>query len=349
MKIRHIEYVRLAILSSYIAATALTTSHIPLLQELNEQLSSNNISIEDIRHYLSAANTLSLLVGFKLEQVTKDYERIESIYNSILYNTAELIEGLGIQDDPIKVFALFVYLYRSGYLSYNKQFKYSTKMKDLPLLGGVDVVRGYGVCRSISSMFTDLCNVLDITASNVAVKATSKALDKKDKLSPVDLQVEPRGKKFAKIVGAITTYLPVGNHLVTRIHTDKVTGIFDPTNDIFMHTASGRTYTFANDTSAKMTYSYASNIVSALLDTTMVEPLPIGLQKDSKKPQISYEEYQSSYKEVLELIKASEPIFEEFYKVNEPYYAAIEKLTKNQHGMITRMFPIIPEIKRKNK
>ncbi len=54
-------------------------------------------------------------------------------------------------------------------------------------------------------------------------------------------------------------------------------------------------------------------------------------------------------KEVLELIKASEPIFEEFYKVNEPYYEAIEKLTKNQHGMITRMFPIIPEIKRKNK
>lgn len=63
-----------------------------------------------------------------------------------------------------------MYLYRSGYLSVNHEFKYSNNMIDFPLLNGVDVVRGRGVCRSISSMFTDICNSVGLTASNVSVR-----------------------------------------------------------------------------------------------------------------------------------------------------------------------------------
>ena len=34
-------------------------------------------------------------------------------------------------------------------------------------------------------------------------------------------------------------------------------------------------------------------------------------------------------------------------KINLPYYNEIDRLTKDQHGMIKRMFPIIPVIRRK--
>lgn len=348
MKIRHIEHVRLAIMSAYIAATALTKEQ-GLLGEVNQLLENNNIPIDDITRYLSMANSLGLLVGFQLEQVTSDYERIESLYTTVVYNTAELMESLGIQHDPIKVFALFTYLYRSGYLSYNKEFKYSTNMKDLPKISGVDVVRGRGVCRSISSMFTDVCDAIGLTASNVAVKATSKALEKKEQLCPTDLKVEPNGKRFAKIVGKLTQALPIGNHLVTYIETDEVKGIFDPTNDIYMHLESGRKYSFANDTSATMSHSILSNFVPTLLSQMDCEVIPARLQRASKEEKFDYEEYKKVYKETLELIASNKQLFEEFYNINRHYYEAIQKWAEPQHGMIKRMIPVIPVIKKKNK
>ena len=111
--------------------------------------------MEDITPYMSFAYNASILTGFQLEQLCKDYARMETFYNAVVCNIAELIEAFGIENDSVKIFALYVYLYRSGYLSVNHEFKYSNNMIDFPLLNGVDVVRGRGVCRSISSMFTD--------------------------------------------------------------------------------------------------------------------------------------------------------------------------------------------------
>ena len=348
MKIRHVEYVRLVLLSGYIA-TNLLTKDTGLLGELNQLIESHNIPIDEINRYMSLANTLTLLTGFQFEQLAKDYERIESLYTTVVYNTAELIESLGIQHDPIKVFALFTYLYRSGYLSYNKEFKYSTKMKDLAKLNGVDVVRGRGVCRSISAMFTDVCNAIGLTASNVTVRASSKALDKKEQLCPINLTVEPTGKKFAKIVGKITSVIPIGNHLVTHIHSDKITGIFDPTNDIYMNIETGKRYTFANDTSATMSYSLVSNVVPTMLGQMDCEILPFGYQREAKEQNFDYEEYKRVYKEMLEIIRDNKEVFEEFYKINSYYYDAIHRCAEPQHGMIKRMFPIIPTLKKKSK
>ena len=76
-------------------------------------------------------------IVFKTISKLSDLEYMKRVYESAMF------------------VALYVYLYRSGYLSVNHEFKYSNNMIDFPLLNGVDVVRGRGVCRSISSMFTD--------------------------------------------------------------------------------------------------------------------------------------------------------------------------------------------------
>ena len=341
MKMHHVEYVRLILLSSSLITNLLTRDS-GLFGEVNNLLTQNNIPIDDISRYLEMADTLSFLTAPQFEQLTKDYSRIESLYNTVVYNLADLITELGIQDDPIKIFALYVYLYRSGYLSYNKDFKYSTNMKDLPKLGGVDVVRGRGVCRSISSMFTDVCQALDIDATNVAVKATEKSMNKKERLSPVNLITEPKGKKFAKLVGKATSILPIGNHQLTHIKSDKVTGIFDPTNDIFMNIKTGRKYSFINDETATMSHSLISNFASTLLNMADSEVLPITLQKQSKLPKINYEEYKEIYRDMLKMIQVNKELIEAFYNENKYFYEAINQRTEEQHSMIKRMFPILP-------
>lgn len=342
MKIRHIEYARLVLLSSYIAARIFTNGDDTVFREVNEFLLSNGISMEDITPYMSLAYNASILTGFQLEQLCKDYDRIECFYNAVINNTAELIEAFDIQDDPVKVFALYTYLYRSGYLSADHEFKYSTDMKDLPLLGGVDVIIGRGVCRSISSMFTDICNSVGLTASNVSVRVKPGVMKKSEDLSLRELDSEVRGKKFAKIIGKVTSIVPIGNHLVTAVEHDKHSGIYDPTNDIFMHVIGTRKYGFVNDTSATMSYSFISNLVPRLLGQMNTEVDVAYLKKLSTKDRLAYEEYREIYEEINKLIKDNGYVFEEFYKINLPYMRQISLLTREQHSMIKRMFPIIP-------
>ena len=347
MKMKHLEYIRMILLLSNIASTALVKCDNRLFMELNEILSNSNISLEDIRYYSVLGYDLSFLVGSKLEQLTKEYEKVYYLYNGVICNTAELIEAFGIQDNPIKVFALFIYLYRSGYLSNNKHFMYSTNMKDFPLLNGVDVVRGTGVCRSISSMFTDVAREVGLTASNVCVRVTDKALGKKEGMSIVPLEVEDKGRKFAKIVGRMTSVLPIGNHLVTAISSDKYSGIYDPTNDVFMNMRSFGKYEFINNTGATMSYNIVSNVVPKLFGQMDTNIDIGGLIKNAKKNNVSYEEYCEVYREILELIKDKQEIFDEFYQINLPYYERIDKIMEDQHGMIKRMIPIIPSGRRK--
>lgn len=345
MKIKHLENVRLVLLSLNIVSTILTKGNNQLFNNLEVFLNESNISLEDFSCYSMLAYDFSVLTGFKIEQLTKDYERIDSFYGAVLSNTAELIECLGIQNDPVKVFALFVYLYRSGYMSVDKHFMYSTNMKDLPLLNGVDVVRGTGVCRSISSMFTDVCNSVGLTASNVCVRANSSGLDKKEALSLAFLEVEKEGRTFANIVGKVTSIIPIGNHLVTAIEHDEATGIYDPTNDIFMHIIGQRKYPFINDTSATMSYSFISNLFPQILGQMNTECDFSYLKKLSSKDKIDYKEYRRIYEEINKIILANQYLFEEFYKINLPYYREISKLVNEQHGMIKRMIPIIPNKK----
>ena len=347
MKIRHLENTRLVLLATYIAARVFVNNDDTLFSEVNNYLISNGISMEDVTPFISLVTNLSILTGFNLEQFCSDYQRIEDFYRVVVSNTAELIEAFGIEDVPVKVFALYTYMYRSGYLSVDKEFKYSTNMKDLPILNGVDVVRGRGVCRSISSMFTDVCNSVGLTASNVSVRVKPNVMKESEGLALRELDSEVRGKKWAKIVGQVTSIVPIGNHLVTAIEHDKHSGIYDPTNDIFMHAVGTRRYEFINDTSATMSYSFISNLAPKILGQMDTQPNIAYLRRLSMKDRISYEEYLEIYEEMNKLIKEKEDIFELFYKVNLPYYREVRRLANEHHGMIKRMFPIIPEIRKK--
>lgn len=333
MTIKQIERIRMLLLSGGLATTILTKANIA--------------DLVNVSSIFVASYNLSILTGFHLEQLTKDYEQIESVYRLIISNIVELLECYGIEKDPVKVFAMFTHLYRSGYLSTNKDFLYSLDMKDLPCLNGTDVVRGRGVCRSISSMFTDVCNMSGLTAANISVKVSSKCLDRKEKLSLVDLKSEKEDKKIVKIVGKALSVLPIANHLVTVVSDGKKVGVFDPTNDVYMNMRSLGKYEFINDTGATMSYKTISNVVPLLFGQMNTKANLFQMYKYSKMNQVSYEEYKKAYKEVLEIIKSNPFVLEAFYEINKQYYEYLATLCNQQNGMIKRMIPIIPNKRKK--
>lgn len=335
MTIKQLEQARMIILCGSFATKLLTNSEI--------------LDLEQISSLCMMTYNISFLTGFHLEQFTKDYKEIENIYNFIVYRIAELIECYGINDDPVKIFALFVYLYRGGYLSKNKDFLYSFDIKDLPVLNGADVIRGRGVCRSISSMFTDVCNTVGLTACNVSVKVSSQSLDKKEQLSPINLSDEKNNKKLARIAGKVMSIFPLANHLVTIVGDGKKVGVFDPTNDIYMNMRSFGKYEFINTTGAKMSYKTISNIFPSLLGQMRTKINLFELYKYSKMEKISYEEYKQKYRELLELIKEKPEIIEAFYQINKELYDRLSTLCEEEHGMLKRMIPIIPEKRRNNR
>lgn len=94
MKVRHIENARLVMMASYIAARVFVANDDTVFSEVNNFLLSNVISMEDITPYMSFAYNVSILTGFQLEQLCKDYARMETFYNAVVCNIAELIEAL---------------------------------------------------------------------------------------------------------------------------------------------------------------------------------------------------------------------------------------------------------------
>lgn len=338
MKIRDIENIRALLLYLTIATSILSRDNSLLLE--------SDISIEDLNSFLSIGYDLSIIFGFELEQLTKDYKEIKHYYNDVISNTSNLVKDFKFDNDPIKTFSLFVYLYRSGYLSHQKNFLYSFDMKDISLLSGVDVIRGTGVCRSISSMFTDVCNSVGLAAKNLAVRTTRNCLANGESLSIADLKVESQDKIFAKIVEKITSILPLANHLVTVIDCGNKTGVYDPTNDIFMQMYKYNRYVVINDCESYMTYNGFSNFVPKFLGQVDTEINMFKLKKLAEGLKISYEEYCDLYKVGLETIKQNLDFLEVFYQTNLPLYNDINRLTKKQHGMIKRMIPLVPKIKR---
>lgn len=344
MKIRDIERLKIALLSVYASSRVFTLCDESIFKEVDELLLTNGISMGEITYYLSMMYSASLLSGFHFERFTSDYKMIKSLYFDVIGSIVDLTEKFGIHNDPVKIFALYVYLYRSGYLSVGKKFIYSNNMKDLSMLSGVDVIRGSGVCRSISSVFTDICNFSDIKASNVSVRVKSRVLKNSETLSSVPLKTSKNGEKLVKVVSSATTILPIGNHLVTAVTHDSQSGIYDPTNDLIMYANGIGRYSFINDCNSKMSYNFLSNFNTKLFGQMNTTVNFIDLKKMSLLPKISYEEYKKSYDEINVLIRDNKDIFEQFYYSNLPYYIEIDELTKNQHGLIKRVLPFIPDL-----
>lgn len=318
-----------------------------ILRILKSQNIDLDIDINTLYYIVSMLLDIDLLTFSYTQKLTKDYKELKSMYNEVIKNTSALLKELNI-NDPATLFAIYVYLYRDGYLSYNHSFKYSNNMKDFATLSGLDVIRGTGVCRSISSFLTDLYNEQGYTATDLMVNTSGKTCKNLQKISTNVLKEDSTGKKLVNAVSVITKIKFIPNHLITLVKDNNISYIFDPTNDGFLQYDTKNKITIPNNKALTMTNNLLIQTMQKYYG--LVKSLSIKEIKSMlKTPSISDETYKEKYIEGLLLCKNNLLLFEELYNNNIKLYEDIYNLSNEQRDLIRRLIPIIPNIKKKIK
>lgn len=290
--------------------------------------------IEQLGNLLTISSNVSLLIQPTLEKNAKDYKKIKLLYDEVIKETVKLLNLFEVKN-ATEVFATYIYLYRKGYLSYEKNFQYSSNMKDFPCFHGVDIIKGKGVCRSISSMFTDISCQFGLSASNIVVKMFDT--NSITSLTTATINIEKNDSIINKLFDILSRYSPIGNHLVTIIDGE---GIFDPTNDIFLNMLSKKEYADICSDEIIIKYSYLSNFIIKILNILNTNlKMAKSYSRISKK---DYIEYYKTYKEILLVLENNKDILERFYNEHKELYCEINNLCDVQHSLIKRYFPILP-------
>lgn len=311
-----------------------------ILNLLNEY--DIDLNLNEIREILLKIYEIDILASFRTQTITSEYKELKSRYDEIINNTSVFYKSIELSE-PVSIFATYVYMYRSGYFSHNQKFRYSFNMLDLAKLNGLDVIRGTGVCRSISSLLTDIYTRMGLTSYNLAVSVTKEKLSKMEELNPIPLEKElKKDSKLEKLILLLAKYLPSSNHLITTVEHNNLNYIFDPTNDGFLQNKNATKIAIASNPNVEIR-NYTIGIINTFHNLLGQYPDGINLVKKYHtltKPTISNEEYKIRYFETLKLCIQNEKIFQEFYYQNQKNIDKIHNLSQNQSGLIKRTFPI---------
>lgn len=105
----------------------------------------------------------------KSNKITKEeYAALLNDYKQFLKRYKVLNDELSFKE-PISIYALFVYMYKNGFLSKDKSIEFKVFYKeylDMINLRGANIFNGKGVCRHIGSMLTDILRESDIESYN---------------------------------------------------------------------------------------------------------------------------------------------------------------------------------------
>lgn len=279
------------------------------------------------------------LITARIEPTTEDYKQIKNLYNNIITNLANFLKEQNITD-PVEIFTVYQFMYRNGYLSYNHNFNYDIDMKDLSKLNGVDVVRGTGVCRSISSFLTDLYKEMGYDSCNLLVNANRTVLNNIDRQGNYPKwKINKKTSGFVKTISKLSGVIPMSNHLITLVEKDGKTYVFDPTNDAFLIKGKNNELILPHQKDGRMKISYFVNCVHKILGQTGALKSKTQIEEHLQNPTIDYETYTEIYKNTLIYIRNNISLFQQFYENNNSLYLELFQKINVQSGLISRLYP----------
>lgn len=303
---------------------------------------SPDISKDELTNIVNLAaipKMVDILLTSRVEIKTIDYKKMEELYNKIVLNFTNFLKENNITE-PIEVFVVYQYMYRNGFLSFNQNFNYDTNMKDFYKLTGADVVRGKGVCRSISSFLTDIYRNLGYDASNLLVNVNRKTLNNIERLGNYEkFKINKKTNNFVKIVSGFTKILKMPNHLITSVEKDGKVYIFDPINDGFLKKGKYNNLILASDVNYKMKLSYITNSLQNILKQINNVKSPHTLNKHLSLETINYDEYKKIYLNTLNFVKENTNIFSKFCIENYELYEDLFNEMEKNSSMLERLFP----------
>jgi len=300
------------------------------------------ITLDDVNKFITLVFGGEAFVGLNTQKNTSEYKELRKLYGEVLKNTSNALKEIDV-NDPTDLFVSYMYLYKNGYLSHEKNFMYSSDMKDFLLLGGVDVVRGKGLCRAISGFFTDLCVEHGYSAFNLYVNFYNNSDRCKCEKNDIHSEKTKAIKKFVDFIKFFVKHCLVSNHVITLINFENSQSyLFDPTNNYYLVNALNNELVIPGVENCSMRYFKNSYYFLNIF----------GMEKNNLKKVrdtmclsgISYDEYLNSYVRALEKCRQSNNVFEDLYIKNFELYEDIYSICEKQDGLFGRMLPIISDI-----
>ena len=324
---------KLELIAALISLSLVSFNDISELNELYNFLENNNISLDDLKNVSKLTQNIYLLdvfASFRTQMGTNEYKELKKLYKEVITNTGDLINEFEF-NDPISIFAMYIYMYRSGYLSNDKYFEYNTDMKDFSRLFGLDVIRGRGVCRSVASMLKDIYDEVGMNSRCMLVNTNGETIEQLEHLSDIPVIKSEKGKKFVKIVSTITKYTSVPNHMITAVSKEGKSYILDPMNDGLLYKGNRNKLVLANNPNYSMKNNEFMYTFYKMLGNLT------GDKDVCNYNSISEEEYRTIYLKALKICKNNILMFEEFYKNNQEIYSEIYSKAERQKGFIKRL------------
>ena len=143
----------------------------------------------------------------KIKDDLSTIDEIQKIYDEIIKHYIRLNKVFDF-NNPVEIFALYVYAVEKGYLSLHHNFEYRQTDDDLKKeifgLSSLEIILGHGVCRHFSAMLNDIFKESGVDSKRCYVFLADE------------------GKK--------NLYTP--NHAIVVAKKDGLMHILDPTNSI---------------------------------------------------------------------------------------------------------------------
>ncbi len=304
------------------------------------EISTYALENTEFWNLMMAPFTVGMIANIYLERKTEEYKDLKRYYEEVLNRFVTLANTLDIKD-PIEIFSLYVYMYRGGYFSYQHKFVYDIDMKDLSLLNGIDVMRGKGVCRSISSMLTDIYRKMGFQSNNLIVNTNGETIQALAHLNPLKLEKSENGSKFAKIISSFTKVIKIPNHMISIVDDDTFSYTLDPTNDgILYPTKFGKLRVHNNPKLGMQNYVAMLTLQSLIGNFSTPNRIP-GTIKQLSMDTIEFSTFEYLYKTALSIIDRNKPLLEEFYENNKGLYEQIHLESENVHSLVGRIIPVV--------
>lgn len=265
----------------------------------------------------------------KSNKITKEeYASLLSDYKAFLKRYKVLNDELSFEE-PISIYALFVYMYKNGFLSKDKSIEFKVfykKYLDMINLYGANIFNGKGVCRHIGSMLTDILRESGIESynySNLCSVPLLYALVQKYYKDVYNYQ----GKLDYIMNNYLVRFLKVNYiyapHLISYASYDGKNYFLDPTNKRILD--SFRLGIIDND--GIMFPNFKKNRYYDLLES---RKRMCDLINQNNEP-LSNEEVQDILNESNDKILMHKDMFEDFYNENKTFYEDMSlRLTKGK-------------------
>lgn len=125
--------------------------------DIDKIFNNNKYSLE----FKNAYNSYKYMKSLN-KQYDKNCKEVEDIYQDILYELGVLISDLKFNPSIFEIMYIFSYIYYNGYLSIDNKFEFNYPDKELIFKKAFSIFTGFGVCRNVGDMFSDLLEIYNV-------------------------------------------------------------------------------------------------------------------------------------------------------------------------------------------